>query len=70
MGSDGLLHRLILDRLLGAGTFRLMQSSGHGTQRDLHFRCGCLATERALDRFEVAACADHRDMIRAESTAV
>jgi hypothetical protein len=70
MGSDGLLHRLILDRLLGAGTFRLMQSSGHDVQRDMTYRCGCQATEREVDRFEVLPCANHRDTIRAESASV
>jgi hypothetical protein len=67
MENDGLLHRLLLDRLLGAGTFRITQSSGHGAERDMSYRCGCQATERALDRFEVIPCDGHRDTIRAES---
>jgi hypothetical protein len=60
------LHRLVLDRLLGAGTFRLTQSSGDSSRHDMLYGCGCRATERDPDRYEVFACLDHDEAVARE----
>ena len=59
MNEGRFLTRLVLDRLLGAGIFRLSQSSGDSPRHDMQYRCGCRATERDPDRFEVFPCGDH-----------
>ncbi|HEV2737461.1 MAG TPA: hypothetical protein VGU66_02670 [Candidatus Elarobacter sp.] len=61
-----LLHRLLLDRLLGASVFQLHDSSAEGQTRHLRFRCGCVATERRLDRYAVIPCPAHHDTVTAE----
>lgn len=59
---DGLVHVLALDHLLGRGAFH-MACSAEGQRKDISYRCGCLATERELDRYEIVPCAKHRALI-------
>jgi hypothetical protein len=61
-----LLHRLLLDRLLGVSAFQLHDSTATGQTRQLRFRCGCEATERRMDHYTVIPCGNHRDAIMAE----
>lgn len=60
------LHRLHLDRLLGTSVFQLHDSNADGQTRHLRFRCGCVATERELDRYAVIPCAAHQEALTIE----
>lgn len=64
--TDGLFSRLMLDRLLGPGLFRITDNSAGHQERHLVFGCGCLAREQDADRFDLAVCADHRELVSAE----
>ena len=66
VSTGDLVHRLVLDRLLGTGTFQLTDDRSHGQRRGLVYRCGCRATEHARDRYEVASCPTHRTTLLAE----
>jgi hypothetical protein len=65
-GRSSVHHRLVLDQLLGAGAFRTTGSSTTGRRYELNYLCGCIATERGIDRFEVHPCPEHHATLRAE----
>ena len=49
-----------LENLLGIGNFYVVEVERGGAQVRLNYRCGCLAIQHDLSRFEVFACPGHR----------
>lgn len=65
VAKSDLFHGLLLKRLLGLEHVRVTDEAGRSC--DVIYACGCLATERDLDRFAVYPCPEHRDVLRAEA---
>jgi hypothetical protein len=58
MAAGRYFSRVVLQRLLGAGRFTILDSGG-GPQRSLKWDCGCRAHEEDEDAFELCPCLKH-----------
>jgi len=66
--SGGMVHRVVLDRILGIGSHQFRHSSGSSLTHWIHYPCGCAAREDEPDAFRLERrCERHHEGLGALS---